>query len=91
LGELAFAAGGAMIEREVPPYVIVAGDRARIRGINKVGLARAGVPESSQKALEMAYRALFRKREPLALAARAISDELRRDPFVERLIAALTG
>ena len=50
IGELSFAAGGAMIERDVPPYVIVAGDRARVRALNRVGLLRAEVPGSVPRA-----------------------------------------
>src|SRR5260221_2979418 len=48
VGELSFAAGGAMIERDVPPFVIVAGDRARGRALNRVGLDRAARPEASR-------------------------------------------
>ncbi len=51
VGELSFAAGGAMIERDVPPFVTVQGDRARVRGLNRVGLMRADVPEASREAL----------------------------------------
>ena len=89
IGELAFAAGGAMIERDVPPYVIVAGDRARVRGINDVGLSRAGVPEASRKALARAYRMLWASKAPLAVAARAATAELGGDPYVARLLAAI--
>jgi len=89
VGELAFAAGGAMIERDVPPYVIVAGDRARVRGINDVGLSRAGVPEASRAALARAYRQLWRSKEPLSVSARAVMLELGADAYVSRLLAAL--
>jgi UDP-N-acetylglucosamine acyltransferase len=89
IGELAFAAGGAMIERDVPPFVIVAGDRARVRGINDVGLSRAGVPEGSRKALRRAYRMLWGSKEPLVVAARAVGAELGRDPYVARLLSAV--
>lgn len=89
LGEMAFAAGGSMIERDVPPFVIVSGDRARIRGLNRVGLERGGVPEESRRALSTAYRMLFRKGEPMALGARDIPETVRRDPYVTRLLAAL--
>jgi UDP-N-acetylglucosamine acyltransferase len=89
VGELSFAAGGAMIERDVPPYVIVAGDRARVRALNRVGLRRAGVPEESHGALHRAFRALFRSGEPLAVAARAVEVEYGADPYVRRLLDAL--
>jgi UDP-N-acetylglucosamine acyltransferase len=86
IGEIAFAAGGAMIERPVPPFVIVSGDRARVRGLNTVGLERAGVPEESRLALERAYQSLFRKGTPLAVAVTEIDAALRCDPFVAKLL-----
>jgi UDP-N-acetylglucosamine acyltransferase len=91
VGELSFAAGGAMIERDVPPYVIVAGDRARVRALNRVGLRRAGVPEESQRALDRAFRALFRSGEPLTVAAQAVEAEYGADPYVRRLLDALAS
>lgn len=75
-----------MIERDVAPFVIVAGDRARVRGLNRVGLERAGVPPESRDALEQAYRALFRTKEPLARALSGIPQELSRDWYVARLL-----
>ncbi|MCS6901882.1 MAG: acyl-ACP--UDP-N-acetylglucosamine O-acyltransferase, partial [Myxococcales bacterium] len=60
LGESCFLAGGAMVERDVPPFVIAGGDRARVRALNKVGLRRRGIEEESLMALERAFRLLFR-------------------------------
>jgi UDP-N-acetylglucosamine acyltransferase len=89
IGELSFAAGGAMIERHVPPFVIVAGDRARVRGLNRVGLERGGVPEASRAALEAAYRILWASKEPLAVAREVAARECGSDPYVKRLVEAL--
>jgi UDP-N-acetylglucosamine acyltransferase len=89
IGEIAFAAGGAMIERDVPPFVIVAGDRARVRGLNRVGLLRAGIPEASRLQLLAAYKMLWLSGEPRAVAARAVAAELGHDPYVERLVRFL--
>ena len=86
VGELCFAAGGAMIERDVPPFVIVAGDRARVRGLNRVGLARGGVPDASRLVLAKAFRMLWRAGEPLAVAARAVEAEYGADPYVRRWV-----
>ena len=85
VGERAFLAGGAMVERDVPPFVIAAGDRARVRALNKVGLERGGVPEASRRALERAFRAIFRGSTSREAAARALADDT--DPFVQRLAA----
>jgi UDP-N-acetylglucosamine acyltransferase len=86
IGEIAFAAGGAMIERSVPPFVVVSGDRARVRGLNAVGLERAGVPEASRDALDRAYRTLFRKGVPLSVALGDIDPALRDDGYVAKLV-----
>jgi UDP-N-acetylglucosamine acyltransferase len=86
VGEGAFVAAGAMVERDVPPFVIVQGDRARVRALNKVGLRRRGVPEESIASLERAFRALFVSGRAQREAARDIP---RDDPYVARLVAAV--
>jgi UDP-N-acetylglucosamine acyltransferase len=87
VGPRAFLAAGAMVEHDVPPFVIAAGDRARVRALNRVGLERSGVPEPSRAALERAFRAVFRAGEPRAVAAAKLVDDP--DPFVRELCAAL--
>jgi UDP-N-acetylglucosamine acyltransferase len=86
VGERAFLAGGAMVERDVPPFVIAAGDRARVRALNKVGLRRSGVPETSIARLEAAFVAIFRK-GPRAVAAALLGDD--EDAFVRALATAV--
>lgn len=88
IGEGAFIAAGAMVEIDVPPFVIVAGDRARIRALNRVGLCRQGVPDGSRRALAAAFRTLFAK-SPRSESIRAIPEELTRDPYVQKLVGFL--
>jgi UDP-N-acetylglucosamine acyltransferase len=89
VGARAFLAGGAMVERDVPPFVIAAGDRARVRALNRVGLRRTGVPAASVVALERAFAAIFRAGNPRAVAAAALRDDP--DPFVRTLVEALSA
>jgi UDP-N-acetylglucosamine acyltransferase len=86
VGESAFVAAGAMCEFDVPPFVVVQGDRARVRALNKVGLRRRGIDEATISLLNKAFRVLFvtRKKDPNALA------QLEKNPFVDRLIASVT-
>jgi UDP-N-acetylglucosamine acyltransferase len=86
VGESAFVAAGAMVERDVPPFVIAQGDRARVRALNKVGLRRRGVPEASIAALEAAFRAIFAGKRPQREAARDVKGD---DPLVARFVAAV--
>lgn len=85
VGQGAFVAAGAMCERDVPPFVIVQGDRARVRALNVVGLERRGVPAESIRALRRAFASLW-KSEARGGGARSF-DEARRaldrsDPWV---------
>jgi UDP-N-acetylglucosamine acyltransferase len=89
VGEGAFVAAAAACERDVPPFVVVQGDRARVRGVNVVGLQRRGVSEESIRALQRAVRQLWLSRTPRAEAIRALAGET--DPYVRRLLAAIEG
>jgi UDP-N-acetylglucosamine acyltransferase len=67
IGEYAYVGGAARIHHDVPPYVKVDG-ADKVRGINTVGLLRAGFSEEEIAELELACRRLFYKRRPLARA-----------------------
>ena len=91
LGRGCFLAGGALVERDVPPFMIAAGDRARVRALNAIGLCRMGVPEPSRRALERAFRMLYRSHEPLSVALAAVRAELMGDAYVAELVEFLTN
>jgi UDP-N-acetylglucosamine acyltransferase len=88
VGESAFIAAAAAAERDIPPFVVAQGDRARVRGLNVVGLQRRGVPDASIAALRRAVRKLWMSRTPRADALRQLADDV--DPYVRRLLTALT-
>lgn len=64
VGEGAFVAAGAMVERDVPPLVIVQGDRARVRAVNRVGLQRRGLSAPEIAAIVAEYRHLYVGKRP---------------------------
>ena len=59
IGRLAMLGGGSMNGQDVLPFANTQGDRAVLRGLNLLGLKRAGVPPESRSALKAAYRTLF--------------------------------
>lgn len=83
IGHGVFLAAGAMVEQDIPPFMIAAGDRARVRALNKVGLLRNGVPECSRIALQRAFRQIFRGESPRHIAAQAFL--LDSDSYVREL------
>lgn len=59
IGRLAMLGGGSMNGQDVLPFANTQGDRAVMRGINMLGLKRAGVPPEARSALKDAYKTLF--------------------------------
>ncbi|MDD5310104.1 MAG: acyl-ACP--UDP-N-acetylglucosamine O-acyltransferase [Deltaproteobacteria bacterium] len=66
VGESAMVAAGAMLERDAPPFCIVAGDRARLRAINRVGLARRGIGSGAHRQIKAIFAALRERGRPVA-------------------------
>lgn len=73
--------------QDVPPFMLADGNPAETRTVNKVGLERAGVPDSTQTALKRAYRILFRDGLTLSNALLRIEAELPPLPEVQHLVA----
>ncbi len=59
IGRLAMVGGMSRINRDVPPYMIVEGNPARVRSLNKIGIQRADEADTLQS-LKKAFRTLYR-------------------------------
>lgn len=60
VGKNAFIGGASAISMDVVPFASAAGNRAKITGVNVVGLRRAGYSEETIKAIRQAHRLIFR-------------------------------
>ena len=60
IGEYAYVGGKSGVPKDIPPYVIATGERAKLYGLNRVGLKRHGFPETTVAALKKVYRIFFR-------------------------------
>ena len=60
IGKYSMVGGCSRVVQDVAPFMIVEGNPAETRVINKVGLERNGVTEEAQSALKQAYKILFR-------------------------------
>ena len=86
-GRHAMVGGKSKIVQDVLPFFITDGNPARLRGVNSVGLRRAGFSESARRALKEAYRILFRSGIPLEEAL----NQLEPDENVSHLISFIRG
>ncbi|MCK4486418.1 MAG: acyl-ACP--UDP-N-acetylglucosamine O-acyltransferase, partial [Desulfobacterales bacterium] len=61
IGDYAFIGGMTGVTKDIPPYVLASGTpRARLHGLNAVGLKRHGFSTETMHALKRTYRILFR-------------------------------
>ena len=59
VGNNAFIGGCSAVVGDVIPFAIAVGNRAKLRGLNIVGLKRSGLPRSEIHLLRRCYRTLF--------------------------------
>jgi UDP-N-acetylglucosamine acyltransferase len=74
IGEHSFTSFGSHVNRSIPPYVTVAGEKARAKGINAEGLKRNGFSTEQIKAVRKAYRVLYRDGLPLEKAKEVLAE-----------------
>lgn len=85
IGALAMVSGCSRIGQDVPPYFIVEGNPAEVRGVNIVGLRRAGVSAEVRLNLQRAYKILYRSGRAPGPALAQIRADVERSPEIDRL------
>jgi UDP-N-acetylglucosamine acyltransferase len=87
IGTHAMISGITGIVLDVPPYMLAAGNRAKLYGLNTVGLKRHHFSEETIKALKKAYRTIFRSGLALEIAIREVEeDKISKTPEVQHLL-----
>jgi len=83
VGAHAMSAGGSIVLRDIPAFVMASGQSASAHGLNSEGLKRRGFSPESLKLLKSAYRTLYRNGLRLTDAL----DELKRLEDIDGVIA----
>ena len=73
IGDYSIMRGLSGTSRDVPPFSIIDWQHT-VRGVNVVGLKRAGFDDKRIRAIRQAFRTLFRKGRNLALAIKEVED-----------------
>lgn len=87
IGRGAMVGGVTGVEKDVIPYGSAVGDRARLAGLNMVGLKRRGLPRERLHALRAAYRAIFQGDGSLADRAAAAREVHAESPEAQEICA----
>lgn len=91
IGRFAFVSGGSMVGMDIPPYCTAQGDRAKLAGLNTVGLTRAGFTEDQIGRIKAAYRIVFRSRLGLREACAQLRAEHGAHPEIEHFVHFIEG
>lgn len=86
IGRYAFLAFGSHVDRDVPPYVMVAGQRATPRGVNTEGLRRHGFEQTTIQAIKRAYKTLYRSGLRLEQAQQMLREQAESVPEIVPLV-----
>lgn len=86
IGAHAFIAGGAIVTRDVPTYVMAAGNPAAPHSVNAEGLKRRGFTPTQVKNVRNAFRVLYRSDLLLADAVAKLKELAVTQPEVAELV-----
>ncbi len=89
VGESVMAASNAKLSQDAPPFSMVAGDGARVVGINLVGLRRRGFDADTIKTIKHAFHLLFNSRTRFQDSVKRVREEIEGSAEVDRLLRFL--
>ena len=86
VGAYSIIGGASAVSKNVPPYVMAVGNRARLFGLNITGLKRNNFPEATINNLKKAYKIIFRSGMTLNNALEKVKLELPDSEEVNSLV-----
>ena len=89
IGAYSMVGGFSGIGQDIPPFTMASGARAKLYGLNVIGLKRHGFSDEAINNLKKAYKVLFREKRTLKDALKKIKAELSGTKEIERLVEFL--
>ena len=87
IGAYAFLGGKSGVDRDVPPFMITAGSRAKLYGVNGRGLTRLGFSRETIDGLKKAYRIIWRENKRMGEGIKEVKEEIKSFPELEMLLS----
>ena len=86
IGSYAIIGGQSAVSQDIPPYVSAAGNRAKLYGLNLVGLKRRGFSDDIINTLKKVYKIVFRSALTQEEACRRVTEEFPGSPEAMQLV-----
>lgn len=91
VGDNAFLGGCSAFVGDVIPYAIAVGNRASLRGLNIIGLKRAGLPRAEIHLLRKAYKTIFDRSRTVGENIEFAKAEFASSPTAMKIIDFITS
>jgi UDP-N-acetylglucosamine acyltransferase len=89
IGDYAFIGGHSGVDRDIPPFMLTSGPRAKLYGINRRGLARHGFSQKTIDSLKKVYTIIWRRKLRLEEGIAQVRKECESSPEIELLLGFL--
>jgi UDP-N-acetylglucosamine acyltransferase len=86
IGAYAMVGGCTGITQDIPPYTMASDHRAKLYGLNIIGLKRRGFSDETINTLKKAYKILFRDKATMSEALERIRNDLPQIPEIKHLV-----
>ena len=86
IGAYSMIGGFSGVGQDIPPYTMASGARAKLYGLNTLGLKRHGFSDDTINILKKAYKILFREKRTLKDALKKIKSDMPETPEIKRLL-----
>lgn len=86
IGKHAFIGGGMKVRKDVPPYILAAGEPLKFSGINRVGLTRRGFSQDVLIQLRRAYKVIYRSNLNVSQAVSQINETMEIIPEIKEIL-----
>jgi len=87
VGAYAYVGGCSKVHQDIPPFVTVDGNPAVARAVNVIGMRRGGMDPAARRAVQTAFRTLYRSRLSPAAAVARLRAETAAHALVAEMIA----
>lgn len=89
LGRLTMVGAQSKVLKDIPPFMIVDGNPAQVRGVNSIGLQRRGVSNEAITEIKKAFKLIYESGNTTAKSLEEIKKRLRPLPEIEQIISFL--
>ena len=86
IGTHSFIGGGLRVSKDVPPYILAAGEPLTYQGINRVGLSRRGFSSETLTQLRRVYKLIYRSKLNVSQALSQIESTMEIIPEIQNII-----